>query len=214
MKKTPKEILNEMIVRFPELIVIKEDVEKAYQQMIKTYENNGKILICGNGGSASDADHIVGELMKGFLLKRPLSKELKKKLGETKEGKLLSENLQMPLCAINLTAHSSLLTALCNDTDHRAIFAQQVLGYGGFGDILIGISTSGKSSNVICAGVTAKAMGMITIGLTGENPGDMLNWFDIIIKIPSKITPHIQDMHRPVYHALCEMIEAYFFLEG
>ena len=211
MNSRPDMILNEMVERFPKLVNVKRDVEKAFLKIVDAYKGGGKVLVCGNGGSASDADHIVGELMKGFLLKRPLTNEIKSKLKIYHEGEILEKYLQMPLSAINLSAHSALLTALCNDTDQSVIFAQQVLGYGNEGDVLIGISTSGMSENVICAGVTAKALGLVTVGVTGESGGKMINCYDILIRVPSSITCHIQEMHRPVYHTLCSMVEAHFF---
>lgn len=211
MKSRSYKILEEMIINYPNLVCVKNDLEKAFLRITEAYMRGGKILICGNGGSASDADHIVGELMKGFLLKRPLTNEIRTKLQMFPEGDQIAKHLQMPLKAINLSAHSALMTALCNDMDHSMIFAQQVLGYGNEKDVLIGISTSGRSQNVIYAGITAKALGLATVAMTGENACDMEKCYDILIRVPSGITHLVQDMHRHVYHAICAMVEAYFF---
>ncbi|MGP1434393.1 MAG: D-sedoheptulose-7-phosphate isomerase, partial [Catonella sp.] len=145
--------LNNLIERYPVLKVCKDDINNAYDLLKEMYNNRGKALICGNGGSAADSDHIVGELMKGFYKKRPISGELKAKLGE------LSDKLQMPLRAISLTNHIALSTAFMNDVAPEMIYAQQVLGYGDMGDCLIAISTSGNSKNVVNAIKTAKALG-------------------------------------------------------
>ena len=154
---------------------------------------------------------IVGELMKGFLRKRPIDKELAKKLDEYDSSGGLSCQLQQGLPAINLSAHATLNTAVCNDLSSDLMFAQQVLGYGREGDVLLGISTSGNSKNVISAGIVAKALNMKTIGLTGESGGKMNELFDIVIKVPSTSTPIIQELHLPIYHTLCAMLEEEFF---
>lgn len=197
--------LNNLIGRYPVLKACKDDINNAYELLKEMYNNRGKALICGNGGSAADSDHIVGELMKGFYKKRPISGELKAKLGE------LSDKLQMPLRAISLTNHIALSTAFMNDVAPEMIYAQQVLGYGDMGDCLIAISTSGNSKNVVNAIKAAKALGLNTIGLTGELGGELSVLSDVCIKVPAKLTANVQELHLPVYHTICAMLEDYFF---
>ena len=171
------------------------------------------MLVCGNGGSSSDSEHIVGELMKGFEHKRPLVESFKDRLVviSDERGKYLSEKLQQALPAISLTSHCALITAIANDTDADLIFAQQVVGYGNPGDILLGISTSGNSQDIIDALITAKAKDMVVIGLTGESGGKMKQYCDILISVPGRRTTFVQELHLPVYHVLCLMVENHFF---
>lgn len=205
--------LEELISRYPELLPVENEIRKVAECLIMCYQQGLKVLVCGNGGSCSDSDHIVGELMKGFEHKRPIGETLKKQLlkfaGE--RGKYLSEKLQQGLSAISLTAHSALITAVANDTDSDLVFAQQVIGYGNAGDVLIGISSSGNSQNVVDAIITAKAKGMVVIGLTGETGGKMKSFCDILINVPGRRTAFVQELHLPVYHTLCLMVENFFF---
>lgn len=205
--------LEQLLKRHNELVPLKEVIQKAANAIINSYENGGKLLACGNGGSSSDADHIVGELMKSFEGKRPLNPRVKQRLlkfgGD--RGDYLAEKLQQGLPAISLTAHTSLTTAISNDIDSALIFAQQVAGYGIKGDILIGMSTSGNSQNVIDAILMAKAKGMVTIGFTGESGGKIKELCDILINVPEKRTAYVQELHLPVYHTLCLIIEDFFF---
>ncbi|MFA5819851.1 MAG: SIS domain-containing protein [Bacteroidales bacterium] len=205
--------LEELISRYPELLPVENEIQKVAECLIMCYQQGLKVLVCGNGGSCSDSDHIVGELMKGFEHKRPIGETLKKQLlkfaGE--RGKYLSEKLQQGLSAISLTAHSALITAVANDTDSDLVFAQQVIGYGNAGDVLIGISSSGNSQNVVDAIITAKAKGMVVIGLTGETGGKMKSFCDILINVPGRRTAFVQELHLPVYHTLCLMVENFFF---
>lgn len=205
--------LEQLLKRHNELVPLKEVIQKAANAIINSYENGGKLLACGNGGSSSDADHIVGELMKSFEGKRPLNSRVKQRLlkfgGD--RGDYLAEKLQQGLPAISLTAHTSLTTAISNDIDSALIFAQQVAGYGIKGDILIGMSTSGNSQNVIDAILMAKAKGMVTIGFTGESGGKIKELSDILINVPEKRTAYVQELHLPVYHTLCLIIEDFFF---
>ncbi|MDB4584381.1 SIS domain-containing protein [Draconibacterium sp.] len=204
--------LEQLLKRHDELTPLKKEIQKAANVIIQSYENGGKILACGNGGSSSDSDHIVGELMKSFEGRRPLRQELKDKLAEQGErGTYLAENLQQGLPAISLTAHTALTTAVANDINAEVIFAQQVTGYGVGGDVLIGMSTSGNSQNVIDAILVAKAKGMITIGFTGESGGKMKELCDMLINVPERRTAYVQELHLPVYHTLCLMIEDHFF---
>jgi D-sedoheptulose 7-phosphate isomerase len=206
-------ILEELIRRYPKLLSVKDEIQKAADCLISCYQQERKVLICGNGGSCSDSDHIVGELMKGFEHNRPLGESLKNQLsvfgGE--RGMYLAEKLQPGLPAISLTAHSALITAIANDTDADLIFAQQVVGFGNDGDVLIGISSSGNSQNVVDAIITAKAKRMVVIGLTGETGGKMKTFCDIMINVPERHTAFVQELHLPVYHTLCLMVENYFF---
>ena len=205
--------LEELITRYPQLGPLKEQIGKAAAAIIRSYESGGKLLLCGNGGSCSDSDHIVGELMKGFENKRQISDVFKNKLTQSagERGAYLAEKLQQALPAISLTAHSALITAVANDTDADLIFAQQVTGYGNAGDVILGISSSGNSQNVIDALITAKAKDMVVIGLTGETGGKMKACCDILINVPGKRTAFVQELHLPVYHVLCLMVEHHFF---
>lgn len=205
--------LEELLKRYDVLIPLKEEIKKAAGAIINSYENSAKLLACGNGGSSSDSDHIVGELMKSFERKRPLEPKVKERLVKVggERGRYLAENLQQGLSAISLTAHTALTTAVANDIDADVIFAQQVAGYGKKGDVLIGMSTSGNSQNVIDAILVAKAKGMITIGFTGKSGGKMKQLCDILINVPEQRTAYVQELHLPVYHTLCLMVEHHFF---
>jgi len=213
MKIENDPLFKDLIDRYPQLSSVEGEIIKASESLINCYRQGKKVLVCGNGGSCSDSDHIVGELMKGFEDSRPVAEPFKKQLvalaGE--RGKYLSEKLQQGLPAISLTAHNSLITAVANDIDADLIFAQQITGYGNEGDILIAISSSGNSRNVIDAIITSKAKGMIVIGLTGETGGKMKSWCDILINVPGKRTALIQELHLPVYHTLCVLIENSIF---
>ena len=206
-------MLNELVMRYPVLGIVRDDVNKAYSLLEACYENGGKLLIAGNGGSAADAEHIVGELMKGFVKRRPLPKELKRALIDTDpiRGSELSEKLQQGLPAIALTNHAALSSAFANDVDGMLSYAQQVNGYGKAGDVFLGISTSGNSENVMYAAVTAKAKGMKVIGLTGRDGGKLAKLADVAIVVPEQETYKIQELHLPIYHALCLMLEDHFY---
>lgn len=206
-------VLNSLIKKYPQLAGVKENISEAAEMLIYCYSTGGKVLVCGNGGSCSDADHIVGELMKGFEKKRPVKGELAEKLAGIggERGKDLSEKLQQGLPAISLTVHNALITAVANDIDGDLIFAQQVIGYGNPGDILIGLSTSGNSQNVTDAIIAAKAKGMKVIGMTGETGGKIKPFCDVLIPVPETRTLSVQELHLPVYHTLCLMVENHFF---
>ena len=195
--------MNKFYERYPELDCCKADIENALNLMIDTYEKKGKILVCGNGGSASDSEHIVGELMKGFLLERKVTDE--------NFSADLKENLQGALPAISLNSQVSLMTAFNNDLDPDFVFAQQVYGYAKENDLLIGISTSGNSKNVVNAVRVAKSMGIKTLALTGNNGGLIKSLATTAICVPSNETYRIQEYHLPIYHYLCAMVEKYFF---
>lgn len=210
-----KELLNALFSRFPELAELEKNITEAAELINNSYSEGGKLLICGNGGSCSDSDHIVGELMKGFEKKRPLPAGLANQLTEAggERGKFLAEKLQQGLPAISLTAHNALITAVANDLCGDLIFAQQVVGYGNPGDVLIGLSTSGNSQNVLDAIIVAKAKGMKVIGMTGETGGKMKRLCDVLIAVPAARTLYVQELQLPVYHALCLMVENYFFTD-
>lgn len=205
-------MLNELIKRYPALEGIKKEIEEALSLMEKTAKNGGKILLCGNGGSAADCDHIVGELMKGFLSKREINKEFTEILkGEYPEdGEYLSKNLQEAVPAISLTGHSALISAFANDVAPDMVYAQQVYGYGRKGDLFIGLSTSGNSKNVVNAAKIAKAKGMGTIAFTGSAPSK-LDMCDVTLKAPETETFKVQEYHLPIYHYLCGALEKIMF---
>lgn len=191
--------------RYPALTMVSDEVRKAYDILRSSYEKDGKLLVCGNGGSASDAEHIVGELMKGFYKLRPLCDEEKACMGE------MSEYLQGALPAIALTGHPALSTAFLNDVNPEMVFAQQVYGYGRAVDVLMALSTSGNSKNVINAVRVARAKGMKVVGLTGRDGGMLKDLCDACIIVPGKLTADIQEYHLPIYHTICAMLEENFF---
>ena len=205
--------IDTLIDRYPKLIVCKDDILKAYELLEEAYSQERKLLVCGNGGSASDSEHIVGELMKEFKLKRKVyadqaeaMKNIDPEMGETLAG-----NLQGALPAICLTGHSSLTTAFMNDANADLVYAQQVNGYGKANDVFLGISTSGNSKNVCYAAITAKSKGLKVIGLTGQKESKMTKLGDCCIRVPETETYKIQELHLPVYHCLCLMLEDHFF---
>lgn len=208
-----KKILNELINRYPILMQCEENIWNAYELIGTSFEQNGKLLIAGNGGSAADSEHIVGELMKGFVKHRYLDDDMKSKLmAVDKEiGEKLCENLQGALPAIALTGHTALSTAYLNDVDGILGFAQQVFGYGTNKDVFMGITTSGNSKNILSAMVVAHAKDMKTIALTGNTGGKVKLLANVSIVVPEFETYKIQELHLPIYHALCLMLEERFF---
>ena len=206
-------ILDELLDRYPSLIEQRESIIGVYNVLEESYANGGKLLVAGNGGSAADSEHIVGELMKAFIKPRKLDESLQNKLKsiDDKLGQVLADNLQGALPAIAVTGHVGLSTAYLNDCNPLLSFAQQVNGFGNEGDVFLGISTSGNSENILYALVTAKAKGMKTVGLSGRDGGKMRELCDAIIIAPETETFKIQELHLPIYHALCLMLEARFF---
>lgn len=202
-----------LVERYPSLESAKNDIVAAYLLLEESYENGGKLLVAGNGGSAADAEHIVGELMKGFKLSRKPETDFAERLvAENQElGSVLAENLQGALPAIALDGHPALSTAYMNDCEPLLCFAQQVNGYGKSGDVFLGISTSGNSKNVLYAATTAHAKGMKVIGLTGAKDSKLKDMSDVCIKAPQTETYMIQELHLPIYHCLCLMLEDRFF---
>lgn len=206
MKKSTQKILFDYKNTYPFINQIETLILKAFCIIDDCFKNNGKLLICGNGGSAADADHIAGELLKGFIKKRQLDNIIDyEQYGP--EGEKLAQKLQGSLPVINLSAHTSLITAIINDIGAEVIYAQQLIGYANKNDVLIGISTSGNSENILNAAIVSKIKKIKSIGLSGENGGRMKELFDCTICVPSNETCHIQDMHSVVYHCLCAMLE-------
>lgn len=202
-----------LVERYASLESARNDIVAAYLLLEESYENGGKLLVAGNGGSAADAEHIVGELMKGFKLPRKPEADFAEKLVEENQelGSVLAENLQGALPAIALDGHPALSTAYMNDCEPLLCFAQQVNGYGKSGDVFLGISTSGNSKNVLYAATTAHAKGMKVIGLTGAKDSKLKDMSDVCIKAPQTETYMIQELHLPIYHCLCLMLEVNFF---
>lgn len=213
MEERIKMHIDVLIERYPQLTVCKESIEQAYLMLEKCFENDHKVLIAGNGGSAADSEHIAGELMKRFKIPRPVPSDFAEKLKEIDpvRGENLSKNLERGLMAIPLVAHEALSTAYINDVDGLGVFAQQLYGFGRPGDVFLGISTSGNSKNVMSATVVARTLGIKVIGLTGAKGGELASVADIAIKVPETETYMIQELHLPVYHCLCLMLEDRFF---
>lgn len=210
---TQEEMLNNLVHRYPELEKTKADILAAYELLCHTYKNGGKLLISGNGGSAADSEHIVGELMKGFVKDRKLDSAFIEKLKEIdlELGEHLARKLQGALPTISLVGHPALSTAYLNDVDPVMGFAQQVNGLGNQNDTLLVITTSGNSKNIIYAVIVAKAKGMKVIGLTGKDGGRLKQYVDVSIIVDEQETYHIQELHLPIYHTLCLMLEEEFF---
>jgi D-sedoheptulose 7-phosphate isomerase len=205
--------LQQLIERYPVLSDNKEDIKKAFDIIRDSYSHNGKLLIAGNGGSAADAEHIAGELMKTFSKKRDLPEsfisEIKKVDAEISE--YLVSRMQPGLPAIALSGHASLNTACINDIDGNITFAQQVYGYGNEGDVLLAISTSGNSKNILYASAVARVKKLKIIALTGKSGGKLKQFSDVCICVPETETWKIQELHLPVYHVLCMLLEDHFF---
>ncbi len=213
MGERVKKQLDTLISRYPVLSVCESDIVAAYKLLVTSFEQGGKLLITGNGGSAADSEHTVGELMKAFVLPRKLKEEQRNALTAVDDelGRVLADNLQGAMPAIALDGHIALSTAYMNDCEPLLCFAQQVNGYGNSGDVFLGISTSGNSKNVLYAAVTAKAKGLKVIGLTGAKENKLMKYADVCIRVPETETYKIQELHLPVYHALCLMLEEKFF---
>jgi len=206
--------IEQLISTYPELDRCASAIQAAFEILRICFLHGGKVLTCGNGGSAADAEHIVGELMKGYLLKRPVPEDIHTKLVSTnpENGNYLASHLQGGLPAISLVSQTALLSAIANDTAADMVYAQQVYAYGREGDVLIGISTSGNARNVLHAMQVARAVGMSTAGLTGPTGGELKQLCDVCICVPADNTPAIQERHLPIFHVLCAMLEEEFFV--
>lgn len=217
MKKIEKkleEYINVLIERYPKLESVRQSIIDAYFVMEDCYKHDGKLLVAGNGGSAADSEHIAGELMKRFKVPRPVTNEYAERLKAIDPliGKELAKNLERSLMAIPLVAHEALTTAYINDVDGLGVFAQQLFGLGREGDVFLGISTSGNSKNVMNAAVVAKASRIKVIGLTGSDGGMLAKVADVIVRAPEVETYMIQELHLPIYHCWCMMLEEHFFV--
>lgn len=204
-----------LISRYPQLEECRQAITDAYLIMEECYEKDGKLMIAGNGGSAADSEHIAGELMKRFKIPRPITDDFAEKLisVDKERGTSLAKNLERGLMAIPLVAHEALTTAYINDVDGFGVFAQQLFGFGREGDVFLGISTSGNSQNIMNAVVVAKALGIKVIGLTGATGGELGRIADVVVRVPNKETYMIQELHLPIYHCWCMMLEDRFFGE-
>lgn len=211
MKKTTKLIYDELLIKYPALNSCGSDILNAFEILKNTYTEGNKTLTCGNGGSAADSEHIVGELMKNFKKCRKPNQEIINNLPECQESEQLKKVLEGNLPAISLTSHISLSTAYANDKEPSAVFAQQLSGLGEKGDTLIAISTSGNSLNCVYACLVAKAKGLNVVALTGIKESKLSALSDVTIRVPEMETYKIQELHLPVYHALCAMLEEEFF---
>jgi D-sedoheptulose 7-phosphate isomerase len=205
--------IDQLCERYPVLSDLRNNISEASGLIIDCYTNGGKLLICGNGGSSADADHLTGELMKSFESGRPLDDSFKKRLQEISgtRGKYLAVKLEHSLPAISLSSNTVLTTAISNDIDPSLVFAQQLMGYGNENDVLIGISTSGNSQNIIDACITAKALNLKVIGITGKTGGKMKHYCDVLVKVPETRTALIQELHLPVLHTICRIAENFFY---
>lgn len=207
-------IFEKLFKDYPALDCAKDSIIKSFELLLDCYKNNGKTLCCGNGGSAADSEHIVGELMKGFNLRRPLTKEEKVLFETVENGADIANKLQSPLRSIALTAHSGLISAFANDVDPALVFAQQVWGYADAPhDVLIALSTSGNSKNVVEAAKTAKVKGIRILSITGGKDSKLTSLSDVCIQLPAYTPYEVQELTLPVYHALCAALEAAFFNE-
>ncbi len=213
MKERVGVFLDRLLTNYPALGDARGDIVAAFEILVKTYEKSGKLLVCGNGGSAADAEHIVSELMKEYLLKRAVPQDDARRIAAAfpEHGEALCKGLQGALPAISLVSQSSTLTAFANDVNVEMAFAQQVYGYARDGDALLAISTSGNSPNVCNAARVANAFGFPVIGLTGANAGSLGELSDVTIRAPAEKTYRIQEYHLPIYHCLCAMTEEFFF---
>lgn len=212
MKPSTNMILTQLIERYPCLADIKDEIAAAYELLITCFEAGHRLYLCGNGGSAADSEHMAGELLKCFKIPRPMPDDFKAKLSAYGEdGEMLANNLEGGLPVVSLTGHVAFSTAFQNDNTPALVFAQQVNAYGQEGDVLVAFSTSGNSKNCIYAAICAKARGMKVITLTGGTGGKLAPMSDVAVIVPAKETYQVQELHLPVYHCLCAMLEEQVF---
>lgn len=212
-RHTPEQIFSELIQRYPQLKGCEAQIMAAYDALVRCYGSGGKVLVAGNGGSAADSEHITGELMKSFRFRHDIPEDRKRRLEDMygEDGRFLADTLESGLPAIPLPSLQALGTAFSNDRNGLAVYAQLVNVMANGNDVFIGISTSGNSKNVCYALMAAKEKGVFTIALTGESGGRCKGLCDVCINVPEKETFKIQELHLPVYHALCSMVESRFF---
>ncbi len=211
---TPEMILDKLYIDYPGLIPLKEEIKKAFIMLKTCAEKNAYIYCCGNGGSAADSEHITGELMKGFILKRPLSETEKQKFDSVEGGRAIADKLQKGIKCISLVSQSGVISAFANDIDPALVYAQQVYAYASNeNDVLIALSTSGNSLNIVNAVKAAKAAGIKTLAITGAKDSLLSELSDVTVKIPTTVTYEVQELTLPVYHALCAAVEAEMFTE-
>lgn len=215
MKQYTRNLLQEFFEKWSRLSYLQKDMEKAIEETAKRVFRGGKVLLCGNGGSAADCEHIVGELLKEFYIKRPLSQEFKEKLKKCygEEGVFLGDHLQGAIEAVSLVSHTGFLSAYGNDAAPELSYAQQIIAYGGENDVLLSISTSGNAENVRYASMMAKIKGTFVIGLTGQGGGNLKEHTDILLHVPEKETYLVQELHLPLYHLFCRGLEFEIFGE-
>lgn len=214
MKEKVNAILDNLIQAYSELESCKQSIFEIYNIIEQAYKNGGMLFVCGNGGSAADSEHIVGELMKSFKIKRTIKGDTARRFAEYgDEGVLLSYGLENALPAISLTSHISLSTAFANDNNPALVFAQQLYGLGKKNDVLLTISTSGNSKNCVYAAVTAKVLGIKVVSLTGANESKLSNISDATVRVPQIETYKVQELHLPVYHCICAILEEEFFAQ-
>ncbi|RPH24115.1 SIS domain-containing protein [Buttiauxella warmboldiae] len=214
MKTTTQQILHKTFIDTPALQVCEPSIVNAWEILVRCFKQQNKLLLCGNGGSAADCEHIVGELMKGFVLPRtlPASVQEKIKAAWPDRGDYLASHLQGALPAISLVSHTSFSTAFINDVAADMVYAQQVYGYGQAGDVLMALSTSGNAENVLNAARIAEVCGMETVAITGSKGGEIARLAHCVICLPADKTYRIQEYTLVVYHCLCAMLEAEIFL--
>ena len=210
-KKIIRDYVNDLTSRYPVLYPVSQQIGQSAELIVNSASAGQKLLICGNGGSAADADHIVGELMKSFVRPRPLDREISRLLGNSEDAATLSAHLQEGIPAVALTQHTALNSAFSNDVEPALAFAQQVNVLGEKKDLFWGLSTSGNSKNVVYAAMTARAKGLVLLGMTGKSGGRLASLCDVCIQVPETETFKVQELHLPIYHTLCLIAEACFW---
>jgi len=208
-----RRLVKELLTRYPALVCCETPIESAISTIIDCFKNNRKLMLCGNGGSAADCEHIAGELLKGFVRQRPLPERWRELCKAAGGDDTFIDHLQGSLPVISLTSHIALSTAFANDIDSAFVFAQQLFGLGKNGDVLLAISTSGNAKNVCNAAIMARAKGIAVIGLSGENGGNLADLCDVLITVPENETYKVQEYHLPIYHTICLCVEEELFCE-
>lgn len=213
MKATAQVHLDRLLQRYPVLVPLRPETEKAFERLCECFQQGGTLYLCGNGGSAADAEHVAGELLKGFLLPRPLTPGQRDALAAAggADAAYLATKLQRGLRTVSLTGHPALATAVANDSGADLVFAQQLQVLGRPGDVLLAISTSGQARNVQLAARVAHALGLQVVALTGATGGALRALADVALCVPAAETYQVQELQVPLYHALCAMLEAHFF---